>query len=532
MPLFIEYPCDARPARIVKKFAVASTSQPHMGVDLYATRNARVTAGAAGTVQKIAAANDALNIGAYVTVVNQTDGQKTRVTYANLRNIAVSLNQVLTAGTLLGYSAGSTVKLVVQTPKIGLSGFPLPSISNPKNHLKLTRLRLRPLDNRLRLRTQPNTSAPVAGFVNQWDFLTTPESDYKVLTTIGIQDKWLKVVSPFDGVTTLYAAAWFMKVVSADDPREGIPGAPIAGMNLDLDHPLGTPAVGPISSLGWVRLLYNVSYNPSNGTYGNTDLNATYARYLPTLQRYAANANKIILVLGHQTYGEGQGYHWETMTGGQWNTLTVQFVEYCGRIAQLLAGSGLIYAYQIWNEQDSPVGSASAVAVPAAKYAAMFAQAYQAIRAADPKVKIITGGHATGTSIGVAYASATLAALPPSLRPDAIAVHPYLTGPAGSPFSIFGTINNAIEQWSGLLPNTPLWLTEWGILDRQGQDQYANDAADFAQGFINICLSNYPGMVACALWYAWADTMHNGYGLVRSDNSPREPLYTRYLTPP
>ncbi len=532
MQLLIEYPCDARPARIVKKFAGASTAQPHMGVDLYATRTARVTAGASGKVQKIATSADSLHIGAYVTVVNDTDGQKTRVTYANLRNISVALNDIVTVGTLLGYSAGSSVKLVVQTPQNGLSGFALPWISNPKKHLNLTGLRLRPITNRLRLRTEPNTDAPVAGFVNQWDLLKTLESDFKALTTAGSQNKWLKVVSPFDGTTTLYAAAWYLKVVSLSDPREGIAGVPIAGMNLDLDHPLGTPAAASLSSLGWIRLLYNVSYNPSNGSYGNTDLNATYNRYLPTLQRYAASGNKIILVLGHQTYGEGHGYNWEAMTSSQWNTLTAQFAQYCGQIAQRFAGSNLIYAYQIWNEQDSPIGSPSAVAVPAAKYAAMFAQAYQAIRAADPKVQIITGGHATGTGIGVTYATAMLTALPSGIRPDGIAVHPYMTGPAGSPFSVFGTINNAIEQWSGVLSDTPLWFTEWGILDRQGQDQYASAAADFAQGFIDICLNPYRGIVACALWYAWADSMHNGYGLVRSDNSPREPLYTRYLTPP
>jgi len=532
MALLIEYPCDARPARIVKKFAGTATAQPHMGFDLYAPRNTSVIAGASGKVQKIVTTTDSLNIGAYVTVLNDTDGQKTRVTYANLRNIAVSLNQAVTTGTLLGYSAGSSVKLVVQTPQVGLDGFALPWISNPKKHLRLPQLRLRPTANRLRLRAAPNTDSAVVGFVNQWDLLKTPVTDYKALTTVGLENKWLKVISPFDGTSIVYAAAWFLKVVSLNDPREGIAGTPIAGMNLDRDHVLGTPAAAPLHSLGWVRLLYNVSYNPSNGTVGNTDLTATYNRYLSILQRYATNGNKVILVLGHQTYGEAQGYNWETMTGGQWNALTTQFVDYCGRIAQQFAGSNLIYAYQIWNEQDSPVGSASAVAVPAAKYAAMFAKAYQAIHAADPKAKIITGGHATGTGAGVAYANAMLAALPPDLRPDGIAVHPYMTGPLGSPFSVFGTINNAIQLWSDVLPNTPLWLTEWGILDRQGQDQYANDAADFAQGVIDICLNDFSGMVACAIWYAWADTMHNGYGLVRSNNSPREPLYTRFLTRP
>jgi hypothetical protein len=113
--------------------------------------------------------------------------------------------------------------------------------------------------------------------------------------------------------------------------------------------------------------------------------------------------------------------------------------------------------------------------------------------------------------------------------PDGLGVHPYLTGPKDSPFSYFGTIDNAIRTWSGVLPGKPLWLTEWGILDKQGDDSIASAATDFADGFIEICLQEFPGMVACAVWYAWADTMHNGYGLVRSNNTPRQPLYNHFL---
>lgn len=532
MPLLVEYPCEARPARITRKFAASGSAQAHMGVDLYAPAGSRVVAGAAGVVKKVVMTSDKHNIGAYVSVLTVENGEKTRVTYANLQNIQVALNQTVTKGALLGRSAGPAMKLVIQTPPNGLSGFSLPAISHPKKHLILSNLRLRPLDNRLRLRTAPNTDAPVAGFANQWDLLRTPENTYKVLTTVGVQDKWLKVFSLEDGLTLFYAAAWFMKAVSLDDPREGIPNVPIAGINLDLDHPLGTPSAAPMSQLGWVRLLYNVSYNPVNGTFGNTDLDATYARYLPILQRYADNGNKIILILGHQTYGEGQGFNWTAMDSGQWAMLIAQFTQFCGQIAARFAGQRLIYAYQIWNEQDTPVGSPSAVSVPSAEYAMMFTQVYRAIRAVDSRVKIITGGHVTGTGTGVSYAKAVLNALPADAIPDGIGVHPYMTGPAGSPFSIFGTINHAIERWSNVMPNTPLWLTEWGILDKQGQDEHAQAATEFAQGFIDICLLMYPAMVACAVWYAWADTMHNGYGLVRSNNTPREPLYSTYLTTP
>ncbi|NOG50101.1 MAG: hypothetical protein HND48_12200 [Chloroflexi bacterium] len=101
-----------------------------------------------------------------------------------------------------------------------------------------------------------------------------------------------------------------------------------------------------------MRLLYNLSYNPDNGTYGNNDLAATFNRYLPVLQQYATSGNKIILIFNHQTYGEARGYVWGQMSPAQWDDLIASFVFYVRQIAQQFASLNLIYAYQIWNEQD------------------------------------------------------------------------------------------------------------------------------------------------------------------------------------
>ncbi|MBK8135216.1 MAG: M23 family metallopeptidase [Chloroflexi bacterium] len=531
MTIPVQYPSAARPARITRKFtAPGGLSLPHEGVDIYAPRNTNVRAGAAGEVMRVVLSNDQLNYGPYVNILTKVGAEKIRVFYANLKDITVKAGDVVTLGQVIAKSAGDSIKLVIQSPPANpYPGFPLKYIAHPKNHLMVPRLRLKPIDNRLRLRRTPSTTGEVVGFVNQWDLLETPENDYKVLRDVGKQDKWLKVVNPFDESEVVYAAAWYLKAISLDDPKEGIPGIPIGGINLDRFHPLGTPAAAPLANLGWVRLLYNLSYNPDNNSYGNTDLNATYARYLPIFQRYANNGNKLIVIFNHQTYGEAKGYVWDQMSSGQWDDLITSFVFYVRQIAQQWASSGLVYAYQIWNEQDSPPTNQSAVPVPAGVYAKMFTQTIRAIRAVDSKAKVITGGHVTGNALGVNYARAALGQIPLDATPDGIGVHPYMTGPMDSPFSIFGTINAAIQAWSGVLPNKPLWLTEWGILDKQGNDSIVNDATAFADGFLDICLNDYRGMVACAVWYAWADTMHNGYGLVRSDSSARQPLYNHYL---
>ena len=137
--------------------------------------------------------------------------------------------------------------------------------------------------------------------------------------------------------------------------------------------------------------------------------------------------------------------------------------------------------------------------------------------------------HVTGPGPGTEYARTTLAAMPGGLQPDGIAFHPYGVGPVGNRFSYFGTISDSVQQYSRILPGKPLWITEWGVLDRQGDDSLAGQVSQYATGFLNVIKTEFPGQVACACWYAWADSMDNGYGLVTSANQPRQPLYDDFL---
>jgi hypothetical protein len=79
------------------------------------------------------------------------------------------------------------------------------------------------------------------------------------------------------------------------------------------------------------------------------------------------------------------------------------------------------------------------------------------------------------------------------------------------------------------MPGVPLWITEWGVLDHQGNDALAGQVRDHALGFLNTLNGSFNGAVAAAVWYAWADSMDNGYGLVNAANQPKEPLYSAYL---
>ncbi|MEZ4667644.1 MAG: cellulase family glycosylhydrolase [Anaerolineae bacterium] len=288
-------------------------------------------------------------------------------------------------------------------------------------------------------------------------------------------------------------------------------------------HPLGKPGADRLKGTGWVRFAYSVSMNR-----GSTDLDAAYNFYAPHIERYSKAGLKVILVLTHQTYGEGAGYVWPQMDTNKWRELTGRFADFARRIAARFVGKDQIAAYQIWNEQDTPMNVANA-AVPMSPtdYGYLLSESIKAIRAVDTKTPIITGGHVGGPFLGANYARAAISVMPSTIRPDAIACHSYGRGPVGNKYSPFGSIDEDVDAYSKVMQGAHVWITEWGVLDRPNDPP--NDVADYAVGFVNRLKTLYSGKVACAVWYGWADTMHNGYGLVNRSDQPKQPFYDRFL---
>jgi hypothetical protein len=525
---------EARPCRITRAFSTAGDPNPdlHEGIDVTAPTGTLIRAAAPGQVTRVQAANDALNYGPYVQTTTTHDGQTCILTYGGLRDIRVTLNQPIKTGDPIGVAAGPVVKLVAQNPPGGVSGMKLPNVIDPVPLIYWEGLRLRSTAATLRVRALPNANAPILGNLTPNDVIETRESHGRTLVKLGNEGQWLRISRA--GVREAYTAAWFLDAYSLNDPAEALPGIALPGMNLDMDHPQGRPDPAALRGLGWVRMLYNVSLNPNfpqgdPRRHGNTDLDFTYNRYRPLLDRYIGAGLKVILVLTHQTYGEGQGFVWHQMNADRWRELTTRYADFARRIAAQYAGRGLIYAYQIWNEQDTaPEHARAAVPMPAAEYAKLLTATIRAIRSVDTNSKIITGGHVSGGENGSAYARATLGAMPGDVRPDGIAFHPYGNGPAGSPFTIHGPLDGVIRRFADVMPGRPVWITEWGVLDRQGDDSIAGQVSQYASGFMNIIRTQFPGKVAAACWYAWADGMDNGYGLVKSNGTPRQPLYDSY----
>jgi murein DD-endopeptidase MepM/ murein hydrolase activator NlpD len=507
----LEWPSDASPARIVRGFnAFTDGGGKNEGIDIYAPLGSKIRAAAAGTVATVVNQSTSLGYGRYVQISSRLGSLNYLLTYTQLQDIKVRVGQQVNIGDEIGASSWETIKVVVQQPGAGLAGYKLPDVVDPTPMIYWQGLRLR-------IREKPGTEFKIIGQLNASDSFETLEPHGRTLLKLGQEGQWLRIRSSA-GVEGFVAAQY---VITYAPPTVAL--GHINGINLDLMHPLGKPDPARLKGLGWVRMGYNVSMGR-----GSVDFNAAYNLYAPYLQRCAQQGLKVMLVLTHQTYGEGQGYYWPGMTPDKWQQLTKDFANVCREVANRFKGRNMVHAYQIWNEQDAPPNAGSSVPIPAKEYANLLAESIKAIRSVDPTVKIITGGHTGGPGPGAVYARDTINNLPAGVRPDGIASHPYGRGAdPKSPYAIFGHIDDEINAFSKIIPGAPVWLTEWGVLDRP-QDS-VDSVNRYASEFLNQIKRKHSGRVASVIWYAWADSMHNGYGLVGKNDQPKQPLYNTYV---
>ncbi len=519
----LSWPSDALPARISVPFdASIGPNHRNEGLDIDAPTGTTIRAAVSGQVVVAATEPTSQGYGSYVQIATEHQGVKYQVMHTQLRQILVRSGQQIQAGDPLGISDWDSIKLIVQAAGHGLSGYPLPDVVDPTPLIYWNTLRLRPTDDGLRLRERPGTEFDILDKVNTDDDLETQEPHGRTLAKVGREGQWINVRIPNGKIG--YAAAWFLDAIAP----ELVDRMRMTGVNLDLDHPLGHPSPARLGRLGWLRFVYNVSYDPDTGRFGSTDIGKAYARYKPFIEQYARAGYRVIVVFSHQTYGEGAGFNWDQMNDSQWRDLTQTYVSIVREIARQYAGTHLVHAYQIWNEQDAVPDAGSSVPMPVGNYAFLLSETIRAIRGVDLQVEIITGGHTGGPVKGAAYAQATMRALPPGIRPDGVAFHPYGRGTGkDAPYTQFGHIDDSIRAFSNALPGTALWITEWGVLDNPALP--AQEVSDYAADMVGYVRLHHPGKVAAMVWYAWAKGMHNAYGLVSTNDQPIQPLYDTFL---
>lgn len=519
----IMWPSDAQPARIVRAFdANLGAGRRNEGIDVFTVPEMLIRAAAEGTVSVLIRQQaNALGFGEYVQITTVFNNQTHVLTYTNLKDISVTVGQRVKRGDVIAKSAAAFSRLIVQRPGAGLSGYIVPDVVNPTSMIYWDTLRLRPTVDGLRVRERPGTDFKALGQVYVLDTLESLEMHGRTLQKLGETNSWLKVRTP--NRTEGFVAAWFLQTIPPD-----LLAGNLNGMNLDLRHVRGGPAADRVRGLGWLRLPYK-----STPSQGFASLNDSHAFYQPRLEAYARAGFKIMIILTHQTYGEGAGYFWPRMYAedrAKWREFVPQFVEVCRQIAARYAGRNIVNAYQIWNEQDTPFAFAqAAVPIQAEDYAYMLTESIKAIRTVDQQAKIITGGHMSGPFTGGNYARATIAAMPAGIRPDGIACHSYGRGAPDSPerFKSFGLIDEDINRYGAILRSQPIWITEYGVLDHP--EIPTSEVAGYGVSFVRYLRSQYARRVAAAMWYAWADGMHNGYGLVNENDQPKQPLHDQYL---
>ncbi len=524
----LAWPTDFRPMSLKDTY----NDKPAGGdlnesMDIETERNAEVICAASGTVIAIRGTPNEFGYDNFIQVESIVNNERFVTTYERTMNYDVKLRDTVELGQTLAECKGGRLRIMVQqkSPK-AVQIFPLKDIVNPRDFLYVQGLRVRPVADGLRVRSLPSLEGTIVGQIYTWDLVETLEPHGRAIEKIGVEDKWLRV-RLLDG-TEGYTAAWFLEATTQVEGSEVFPGVNPVGVNLDVFHQQGTPNPKSLGgNIGWVRFGYNVS-----NFSGSEDITATFNRYLPLLQRYRDAGYRIIMTTSHQTYGEGKQefWPWPDMTDAKWVTLIDRFADMMSRIARQWAGRDIISAWQIWNEQDAPIGIAQAsVPMLAHNYTRMFARVYQAIRSADRNVQILTGGFTGGPVNGGNYAQQLVDNLPSNAIPDGIAFHPYGRGVNGHPiYARFGHIDDSIKAYSGVLPTKPLWITEWGILDRPNDD--INDITKYATTFVRYLKAQYPGKIANMSWYAWAEEMHNGYGIVDKNGNPRNPLTNSFLS--
>lgn len=279
------------------------------------------------------------------------------------------------------------------------------------------------------------------------------------------------------------------------------------GVNVDPTHhnPFAYPPPALLPGMEYVRFAFRTPRNNQQ-----IDLPAAFALYDPYLAKLDAAGVKPIIVLTHQTYGEGMGYPpWHQMTEAEWLYYFNPFAETCGQIAAHYAGRQ--YTFQVWNQQDAPVGFEDSVGLNPALYGTLYRLAKQRIKAADPAAKVITGGFLGGAGAVVNYYNAANL----STVAEGIAVHPYGQAPrAYDEFKVHGYIEDYLSVLrSGV--TAPIWITEHGILNLPNApiDKVVRHFSEFAKAV-------RPFVVAL-IQYAVVDGMHNGFGILKTNGEPK-----------
>ncbi len=204
-----------------------------------------------------------------------------------------------------------------------------------------------------------------------------------------------------------------------------------------------------------------------------------------------------------------------------YNDYIGKFARRSGQIAKLLAD--LKPAFQVWNEPDHPVHPGYVPTLSETVYARMQKRTYEAVKAVDPKMLVVTGGLSQGNP---SWLSRVIQKAGGTLHADAVGVHPYGQRPEPNwpdPNWAFGYVGNLINGYYNAGKRKPLWITEMGIKEADlGGDRA--QCAEFMKKYYHTIAGKYANKVHELMWFCYSDGMVPTFGL-KDENLNPKPIY-------
>ncbi len=303
----------------------------------------------------------------------------------------------------------------------------------------------------------------------------------------------------------------------------------MVGLNIDPRNPHGNPTPGELRALG-VKTVRFIFRDPTPGDRPDQDILRFYRRHIEALAEAGIDS---LVVLNHETCPHPPP---ASAPVEVWRGYVDQVAGRAAEIAQALAAWRP--TFQVWSAPDLALPQRSYdSSLPPSTYGQLLQQTYQAIKAVDAGLTVITAGLVSGRPDWLAEViqrqagvSLSLGAdlrqrlVGVSLPADGVALHPYAKRPSPAwPASDWGTgtLGDLIAAYQQIT-NLPLWVTEIGLdtLDDEFQ-------AAYLRHFYNAVTDQFSGSVQHAFWFCYADGMAYPYGLVTQSGQPK-PAYHAY----
>ena len=267
------------------------------------------------------------------------------------------------------------------------------------------------------------------------------------------------------------------------------------GVNIDPRNPVSDVPISTLRPLHYVRFAYDSRQQ---------DVESQFNFYDRILNDCAVSGITPVIVLNHQTWGEGRGFNWDQMHNdiNAWRSFSARWLHAISKIVERYSQRSIVW--QIWNEGDS--ASEAAVGIPAEGYAYMLDIALMRIRQLNPQSVVISQGHVSGRSD---YWKTVIHHSNSANLLNGLALHPYgISGKHNGAFGVHGNLPDLVNGWRRIT-SLPIWFTEFGLCGGNAPMLPESTVAQYAAEFLNACAELG---VKTAIWYGYATGMHSCRG--------------------